>query len=227
LVAPYANTVQNNNKCPHGFPLGSCPICSGMGGAPKDRNKPRKSGEMSYNECLAQWHRMQKAEQREKQAELNAQNTISDMKTKNNFSEKIGNLVPKLENAQKRAPVLLKPAINALKGILNFSLNATKNIFAVYQNTVQSINRLADSAAEKLSSFLGEIKNFFQGFKFMPKTKKILKTVLSLFLSKNSEEEQEENEEILRLKLREIKKSFLRIFTRDEEKTQKTEENIK
>ena len=45
-------------------------MCAGMtGGAPKDRNKPRKAGEMSYNECMAEWRRIQaqqKAELQEK-----------------------------------------------------------------------------------------------------------------------------------------------------------------
>ena len=44
-----------NNKigtCPHGLPMGACPICNGMGGggSVKRDNKPR---EMTWNECYA------------------------------------------------------------------------------------------------------------------------------------------------------------------------------
>ena len=87
MVAPYNATIQNNNKCPHGYPIGACPICNGMsgGGIPKDRNKPRKAGEMSYNECLAEWHRMQRAEQakqQDKAKNLEALNIYKEINSK-------------------------------------------------------------------------------------------------------------------------------------------------
>ena len=50
--------VQTNSArvgtCPHGLPLGACPICIGMGGG--GMKKPDVSatpGEMSWNECAA------------------------------------------------------------------------------------------------------------------------------------------------------------------------------
>ena len=75
MVAPYNQTVQNTAKCPHGFPVGACPICSGMGGGgkSKDRDKARVPGEMTYNECLAEWHRMQAQKEAKQQAKLQAQ----------------------------------------------------------------------------------------------------------------------------------------------------------
>ena len=40
--------------CPHGLPLGACPICNGMGGGSvKKADFSAKPGEMSWNECAA------------------------------------------------------------------------------------------------------------------------------------------------------------------------------
>ena len=74
MVSSFANTIQNTAKCPHGNPIGACPICSGMGGGgiSKNRDKPRRAGEMSYNECLAEWHKMQAAKNAKNQAKLQA-----------------------------------------------------------------------------------------------------------------------------------------------------------
>ena len=52
------STVQatNNSRigtCPHGLPLGACPICNGMGGGAKKADFSAKPGEMSWNECAA------------------------------------------------------------------------------------------------------------------------------------------------------------------------------
>lgn len=48
--------VKTNNArvgtCPHGLPLGACPICNGMGGGGgmKKADFSAKPGEMSWNE---------------------------------------------------------------------------------------------------------------------------------------------------------------------------------
>ena len=75
LVAPYAaaNSIQNSGKCPHGLPPGACPICSGMGGGGgirRDKDKPRVAGEMSYNECMAAWIKIQAAKEAKIQAQI-------------------------------------------------------------------------------------------------------------------------------------------------------------
>ena len=49
------NTQKRNiGTCPHGLPLGSCPICNGMaGGGMKKADFSAKPGEMSWNEGAA------------------------------------------------------------------------------------------------------------------------------------------------------------------------------
>ena len=51
--------VQTNStrtgSCPHGLPLGACPICSGGGGGTmRKADFSAKPGEMSWNECAAE-----------------------------------------------------------------------------------------------------------------------------------------------------------------------------
>ena len=71
MVAPAGSTaIQNTGKCPHGLPIGTCPICSGMGGGSTQRkDKPRVPGEMTYAECMAAWIKIQAA----KEAKIEAQ----------------------------------------------------------------------------------------------------------------------------------------------------------
>lgn len=241
MIAPYTQATQNNNKCPHGFPIGACPICNGMGGGggvSKDRNKPRRAGEMSYNECLAQWHKMQKAQLEKKQDKLDrlelartqteiknkaldklASNISNLQKAFNALNDKISNLPTLLKIPAKVLTAIAQPIINLIAKIPD----AIKNIQTFFNNTTQFIN----SVAEKLSSFLGEIKNFVQEFKIVNQTKKALKTLLNLF-TQGEEEGKEENEEIEKLKLRELKKIFkglLKKKTHEEEIEKENESN--
>ena len=104
------STVNNNraNTCSHGLPLGACPICNGMGGggSTKRADEPRRPGEMTYQECYAQWKQMQRAQAREaalqeamiKNAELAAkfqQQLANITNTAINVLNKVKNALPK------------------------------------------------------------------------------------------------------------------------------------
>ena len=54
LTAAHTHTTKVGT-CPHGLPLGACPICDGMAGgnSTTKRDIPRNVGEMSYNQCAA------------------------------------------------------------------------------------------------------------------------------------------------------------------------------
>ena len=56
MSLPINNNVNTKppGTCPHGLPVGACPICSGMGGGgAKKADSTAKPGEMSWNECYA------------------------------------------------------------------------------------------------------------------------------------------------------------------------------
>ncbi len=152
------NTRKSNiGTCPHGLPLGSCPICNGMGGGGmKKADFSAKPGEMSWNECAAigAFLKAQKLAQQTRQ-----QDTI-------NFAQKIANFQKHLNKIQQN--------------IINFNLITSKNlpkiisvpIIFITQNLIQKplifiqnlpliLNNLHSKIADitsKITSVLGEIK---------------------------------------------------------------------
>ena len=53
--SPVRPQATKAGTCPHGMPLGACPICNGMAGgnSTTKRDIPRNAGEMTYNQCAA------------------------------------------------------------------------------------------------------------------------------------------------------------------------------
>ena len=64
--------------CPHGMPLGACPICNGMAGgnSTSKRDIPRNVGEMSYNQCAAIGAMLRAQKNAKAQAKLAQQNHL-------------------------------------------------------------------------------------------------------------------------------------------------------
>ena len=227
MTLGYTQTIQNNNKCPHGFPVGSCPICSGMGGGSKqDKNKPRVAGEMSYNECLAQWHRMQAKKEAKIQERLDrieqAQNQLllnRIMAGLDKISKNINDFINKIEPMPKIIKAPIKIFINV---IIKPILNIISKIPEIIKNIQTSISNFISSVSEKMASILSEIRNFIN-FQFENKLKKPIKLFLSLFTEE--EENKEENEEIEKLKLRELKKVLKGIFRKKQKNKEDKNEN--
>ena len=216
MVTSYSQQVQQQGKCPHGFPIGACPICSGMGGGGirKDRNKPRKPGEMSYNECLAEWHKIQAKNEAKKMDRLDRFEAIKQLFTGNKFTaavDKVQKFLDKTMQKLDNMPSVIKaPAKFIIKNIVMPIVNfisqiptAIKNIQTFFENTRLFIT----SVSEKLASVFGEIKNFIDD-KVAKNYKKALKTILSLFTSG----EDEESEDAKKVKDRELKKILKSIF---------------
>lgn len=218
MVAPYAGaqSVQNGNKCPHGLPVGACPICSGMGGGSmrKDRDKPRVPGEMSYNECMAEWVRMQAAKEAKIQAQIQrAENMQAQMAQHRAFLgldkvfKNLDNFAQKLDNLPAVISTPIKVVINVIvKPILNM-LTVIPKAINIIQTFFSNVGQFISSVAEKLSTVLGEIKNFIDA-KISQPVKKAIKTILAFF----TQGEDEENEEAEKIKSREIKKILKGLF---------------
>ena len=196
MTTGYTQSIQNNNKCPHGFPIGACPICSGMGGSSRqDKNKPRVAGEMSYNECLAQWHRIQARKEAKIQERLDrieqAQNKLilnRIMAGLDKVSKNINDFVEKIEPMPQIIKIPIKIFINV---IIKPILNIISKIPEIIGNIKISISDFISSVSEKMASVLGEIKNFIN-FQIENKLKKPIKLFLSLF----TEEEENENHHV-------------------------------
>ena len=237
LVTPLNQTVQNAGKCPHGLPIGACPICSGMGGGIKrDKNKPRVPGEMSYNECMAEWMKIlanKEAKLQAKQDKIEAahQKLLEDriIQGLDKIQKNLDKFMQTIENFSIIIKTPIKFVINVfIAPILNLISkipNVIKNIQLFFQNTSTTITNFINSTAEKLAAIFGEIKNFIIAFNSNNKFKKILKTILSLAIEE--EDEEEENEEIQKLKARELKKVLKGIFRiKRHPKEEKDEESI-
>lgn len=167
----YMSQVNNNraNTCPHGLPLGACPICNGMGGSGSTRkaDEPRRPGEMTYQECYAQWKQMQRAEARElamqeamlKNAQFaeNFQKQLANIvNIASNISDKILNALPKpvAKVFESISNNILKPLVNIIKNMPQI----IKDLPVVFEN----IKYQVEIAAQKLSAIVGEVQNFIE-----------------------------------------------------------------
>jgi len=230
MVTSYTQATQNNNKCPHGFPIGSCPLCSGMGGVPKDRNKARKSGEMSYNECMAAWIKIQAAKEAKIQAQIDKieanQQKLIELKMQmaiDKMQKSFEKYLQKLDNLPSIISIPAKIILNVvIKPILNIISQIPKAINVIHTFFV-NVTKFILSIAEKLPMVLGEIKNFFDN-QIIQKAKSAIKTIISLFSEKQEQEDDENNE---KLKLKKIKKTLKSIFRikNKNEKEQLEDEN--
>jgi len=216
MSAPYSVVNQNQNKCPHGFPVGTCPLCSGSGGRiPQDKNTPRKAGEMTYNECMAEWLRMQAQEKAKDRKEANLLQQLQLTQLEKKIAQRLENIAKTLEkfiqNIENKKTLLNSIAKNIIKflaiPIINFVLIIPK-ITTNIQNFARNVLINVLNTLEKIPSIIGEIKNFTLAF--VDNIKKKLKALGRFFVDK--EEKEEENEEIEKLKKREmkIKKLFIR-----------------
>lgn len=215
MVAPYTQATQHNkNKCPHGLPVGACPICAGMGGGvSKNKDKPRRMGEMSYNECMAVWVRMQALKNAKQKARIennyNIQKEFFERLSKD--IEKMVKMLDKIVNDFKNMPFFIKIPLQIGAKIISNIISKIPIIFNVIQNITSNLNKFIQNVSEKMAMVFGEIKNFIDT-KITQKISKIFKSILSLFSEK--EREDEENEEIEKLKARELKKIIKSLFNK-------------
>lgn len=217
ILANAISNAQNSNKCPHGMPAGTCPICSGMGGGvPKDKNKPRKPGEMSYNECMAVWIRMQNAEKAKMQAKIKsikasnlAEFTKKIESQKAFLQSKLDNYFKKLDNIIQKLPPVIKiivvPAIKIIQSVLNIVVNVSFNVVLFIA-----------SVSEKMAMLLYEAKNHIVSFiqKTIEKSKKILKTILSLFMEFEDDSDNSDKQKIEEI----VKNAVKKILKKEKEK---------
>jgi len=195
--------------CPHGAPLGACPICNGMGGGGmRTADHTAKPGEMSWNECAA-IGAMLKAQQASKmQIKRDA---VSFTQKVAEFEKNIANIAQKLadisSNFSKNTSFLVSVPVNFVlnKVVIGF-LNFIKDIPAVIQNMAQKFADISD----KLAAVYGEIKAAIAKKIGEPlnELKKKIKSLFSIFWSKDVKNDDKQVDE--------AKKAFrLRTFIHD------------
>ena len=220
--------AQNTNKCPHGLPAGTCPICNGMMGSSKrtDRDKPRVPGEMSYNECMAAWLRMQKLKDIKAKDKLEMQKAHLEELKENSLKHKImlhlDNLKVKIEKNIEKVESLIKDAPKVIQAAVKAVIHIVAKVAVIFINIASIATNIILSAMEKISSFIGEIKNFIKGFfdEGIKRAKSAFKVILSLFTNFEDEEENSEKK-----KLEKIQNIIRKIFN-VEKKEKEVEKEI-
>ncbi len=224
-------TIQPNivkaGTCPHGLPLGACPICNGMGGGGgmKKADFSAKPGEMSWNECAAIGAFL-KAQQnakiaREQDAQNFARQAIAFQNAMMNASQRIAVLTNAISNIMPQA--IAKPVNFVLNTIVGGTLNLIKNLPAAIQNFTQTIGQKFADISDKVAAVYGEIKTAIAKKISEPlnEFKKKIKSLFNIFNPENTDNNEKQVDE--------TKKAFkLRTFIHDlykkitgEEETQK------
>lgn len=179
--------VKTNNSrvgtCPHGLPLGACPICNGMGGGGmKKADFSAKPGEMSWNECAAigAFLKAQKMAQQTKQQDaLNfAQKAQAFQNAMMNASQKLALFAQNV--TQNMPPAIAKPVNFMLNTLPNAVLKTAANISAVISNAVQTLQQKLADISDKLTAMMGEFKAAVQK-KISDAFNNLKKKVKSLF----------------------------------------------
>lgn len=184
---PFAAIQTNSARvgtCPHGLPLGACPICNGMGGGGgmKKADFSAKPGEMSWNECAAIGAFL-KAQQNAKLArEQDALNFAQNVQA---FQQAMANAHQRLTSlaqffSANTPAIIAKPVNFVLNTVLANTVNMLKNMPAALAGTIQNLSQKLADISDKLTAVYGELKAAVQK-KVSETLNEIKKKVKSLF----------------------------------------------
>lgn len=188
----------NSNRigtCPHGLPLGACPICNGMGGGAKKADFSAKPGEMSWNECAAigaflKAQKMAKL-QRQQDVENFAKQAVAFDKAMMNASQKIAALASFF--TMNTPSIIAKPVNFVLNTIVGGALNTIRN----FPQTVQTVFQKLADISDKLTAVYGEVKAAIA--KKISETfgelKKKIKSLFAIFGVQNSDNDDKQIDE--------------------------------
>ena len=178
--------VQTNSArvgtCPHGLPLGACPICNGMGGGGmKKADFSAKPGEMSWNECAAIGAFLKAQQNAKLQREQDAQNALM------NSSQKLANIAQFFSN--NTPAIIAKPVNFVLNTVLGNIIKTIANIPTTISNAIQTIQQKLADISDKLTAMMGELKasiekKISEAFK---EIKKKIKSIFSIFQPADSD----------------------------------------
>lgn len=230
FLMAYGAVQANSSRvgtCPHGLPLGACPICNGMGGGGgmKKADFSAKPGEMSWNECAAIGAFLKAQQnaklQRQQDAQNFAQQAIAFQNAMTNAAQKTSALA-QFFTANTPA-IIAKPVNFVLNTVIGTAINAIKNFPQVIQNTIQTLGQKMADISDKLAAVYGEVKTAIEK-KISETLNEIKKKVKSLFSIFNPQDADNNDKEI-----DETKKAFqLKTFIHDLYKrlTEETEKDL-
>lgn len=185
--------------CPHGLPLGACPICNGMGGGgAKKADFSAKPGEMSWSQCAAigAFLKAQKMAQqaREQDAVTFAQKAQAFQNAMMNNSQKLINIAQVF--TQTMPPIIAK----SVNFVLNTVLGGAVRMIANAANIVMTVQQKLADISDKLTAIMGELKasiekKISEAFKDF---KKKIKSLFAIFKPLDSDNEDKQIDETKR-----------------------------
>ena len=185
--------------CPHGMPLGACPICNVMAGgnSTSKRDIPRNVGEMSYNQCAAIGAMLRAQKNAKAQAKLAQQNHLQALadfqKNISNTHQRIMALAVLITNTMPA--VIAKPVNFILNNIVGKALTIIQNLPAAIARFTQAINQKIADISDKLTAIYGELKAAI-GEKISKFTSDLKKKLKSLFFVFGTQETDDEDKKI-------------------------------
>ena len=148
--------------CPHGLPLGACPICSGMGGGGgmKKADFSAKPGEMSWNECAAIGAFLKAQANAKAQRQQDALNFAAQMQNFQTSMDAARGRLAELAKffTQNTPSIISKPANFILNTVLGGTINLIKSVPAAITNTFQALTQKLADISDKLTAMMGELK---------------------------------------------------------------------
>lgn len=203
-------TIQAQNSrigtCPHGLPMGACPICNGMmgGGAAKKADFSAKPGEMSYAECAAigAFLRAQKAAQkaREMDYQMHVQNLAKFQANIQKMADKVAQFNQMVQNSMPA--IIAKPINFVMNNVVLKALDMIKNFPNTFANFVQNISQKIADISDKLAAVYGEVKTALakKSSEIFSNIKKKVKSLFGIFEPSDADNDDK--------KVNEAKKTF-------------------
>ena len=201
-------TIQTNSTrvgtCPHGLPLGACPICNGMGGGGGMRKADfsAKPGEMSWNECAAIGAFLKAQANAKAQRQQDIQNYALQLQAfqtaMDSAKARIAQLTQLISNSMPT--VIAKPINLIINTIAIGTLNLIRSIPTAISNTLQTIQQKLTDISDKLTAIMGELKTAVE--KKISETfneiKKKVKSLFAIFSPLDAENEDKQIDETKR-----------------------------
>lgn len=168
--------------CPHGMPLGACPICNGIAGgnSTSRRDTPRNVGEMTYNQCAAIGAMLRAQKHAKAQAQAAQQSHLQALADFNkNLSAthaRLSALAVMVSNTMP--PIIARPinfvinnivikVVNFIQNIPNFAVNIMQKFADISDKLVAIYGELKAAINEKISKFFGDFKKKLKSFFFV------------------------------------------------------------
>ncbi len=184
--------------CPHGMPIGACPICNGSSGG----SRTKSPGEMTWSQCFAAGIMMKnkrEAAQERKESALHNIDVAINMKQgiekiSNNIKQTISILQNSLPEPLSKIVTLFNQIL--IKPLLSI-LDKIPQVMQTIKTMGENIRLLISQVCEKLTAFFGEVQNFINR-KFSDSIKKATKKVFGFLFRQGMDEENlsKENESL-------------------------------